>query len=118
PLPWIFIQKPHAGIKRRSAPHLQREQIRRQLAGRLRNVQQVVSPYPGCEKRLMGVAERRIGYEQSVARPNPSQKSIYALLLQNLLAPRRILLFHRSDRDPRRFENGLLARRHTGMAVN
>ena len=60
-LPRVFLEEAHARVKRRSSPHLHREELRHQLRVRRCDLHHVVRSHPRREERLMRVAHRRVG---------------------------------------------------------
>ena len=65
------MQEAHGDIEGRTAPHFQAEKIRQPVRDEVRDGQHVVRADARGQQRLMRVAERGIGQEQSLLRARP-----------------------------------------------
>ena len=82
PVPWAFLEEPHRRVERSPAPHLQREEARRQVGVGIGDGDHVERPHPRGEQRLVGVAHRRVGDEETVLLPHPGGKLLRADFLE------------------------------------
>ena len=86
PVPRAFLEEPHRCVERGPAPHLQREEARRQVGVGIGDGDHVERPHPRGEQRLVGVAHRRVGDEETVLLPHPGGKLLGPEFLE--LGPR------------------------------
>ena len=84
PLPGAFVEETHGHVERRAAPHFDREKIGAQPRVGVGDLEQVISAEARGQQRLMGVAERRVGDQQLLLRPQPLRELLRAHLLELL----------------------------------
>ena len=83
-LPRIFVQKSQRRIERRTAPHLQAEQVRQPLRHRRSSRQQIVSPHASCHQRLVRIAVSRVRDQQPLFFLRPLRELCRPEFLQQL----------------------------------
>ena len=86
PVPGALLEKPHGGVERGPAPHLERKEAGCEPGVGVGHGQHVVGAHPRGEQRLMGVAHRRVGDQQLPVRAHPGGELRGAELLE--LGPR------------------------------
>ena len=83
-LPRIFAQETHRRVKRRPAPHLQAEKIRRAARDGVGGVEHILRAHARGEQALVRVTQRGISDQQALLLACPRGEFLRALLQKNL----------------------------------
>src|SRR5688572_29278038 len=83
-LPGILAQKAHGRIERRAAPHLEAEELWRASRDRIRDGEHVETADARGQERLVRVAERSVGHQQSLLLERPLREFLRAQFKQKL----------------------------------
>ena len=75
-LPRVFTQEAHRHVKRRAAPHLQGEKVRRAACHAVRHSQHVIGAHACCQQGLVCVAHRRVRQQQLLLLRHPVQAEL------------------------------------------
>ena len=116
--PGIFQQESQRDIERRTTPHLQAVEIVQTVRNIIRDPQHVVGADASRHQRLVSIAERRIGQQQTRLVARPFGEPLRAELLQQLPCSvrRRIVIRFGNRRGQNRLGPRLI--RHLRIAVD
>ncbi len=102
-LPGILVQKPQRDVEGGAAPHFEAVEIGQTMRDEVGNAQHVVGADTRRHQRLVGIAERRIGYQQPLLLPGPARELLRTGSVEQLLRALR-RLSHNMRREPARTE--------------
>ena len=92
-LPRVFVEEAHRCVKRRAAPHFEREKLRRSRRHSGRDGQHVIRADARRHERLMRIAERRVGDEQALLLQRPLGEFLRPELQQQIACALRRQVF-------------------------
>ena len=85
----IFVQEAQAYVERRASPHFQAEETGHAVRHEVGDRHHVIRTDTGGQQRLVGIAERGIGEQQTSLRTRPFGETFRPQLLQNLASAHR-----------------------------